>query len=1351
MEEIKAPKKERKFLKAVGNIAKALANELVMGIGRKFIGKAIDKVGNKRQGLSMALIILASTFAFAQYPSTGNKQRLGFQTTGDGLVWRGSESDTASIQPINNQNAWVILDTVNLKFYSFDFTSNVWNSVGGAAFTQPIDSLFFDTSVPSNNVDTAKMRWDSERGTVVLGMYDQVPNELGFKNFWLVKNQTGSTITKGSIVYANGTLGASGRITIDKFIADGSIDAKYLLGITAHDLSNGEDGYVISFGKIRQVNTDTFAAGAILYPSPTVAGVWTDVEPVAPNIDMPIGFCINSHANNGTIAIRVASGYELSELHDVAITSPVDKSSLYYSGGLWRDTTAALLVSDTASMLSNYATKEYADTTGRLYARQDFTNVETSTLTWTQTDTLIPGVVTVVQVYRNGQILLPSQYTIPTSTSVIIAATSFKVGDNYTVIFPRGGGAGSGSGSGSLTSISAGTGIVVSPNPITTTGTVSADLTVMMELTDTTLLNLTSRFASKLNTTDTASLSSRIDAKGTGTVTSVATGYGITGGTITTTGTLLLDSAVVFSQIRDSIVDVAIGNDTIKILKQEYAPATTSVLTWTVTPKFPIQLKQYILVFRNGQLLINDQYNLTDTNQITIVSNSFKVGANYTVVTVSGIGSVGTGVFPNPVYPEAGIALSTGTTWASSIPNNSTNWNTAYTDRLKWDGGSTGLVAATGRTSLGGTTIGQSMFTLTNPSAITFPRFNADNTVTARTAANFRSDIGAGTVTSVTASGTAGNPISITNTTTTPVIELLSATTGRNGYLTSTDWTTFNNKQNALSNASASVSGILTSTDWTTFNNKQNALSNASASVSGILTSTDWTTFNNKQNTLTFTTPLVNTSNTITINQSSGSANGFLTSTDWTTFNNKQNALSNASASVSGILTSTDWTTFNNKQNALSNASASVSGILTSTDWTTFNNKQNALTLTTTGTSGASTLVGSTLNIPQYTAGVGTVTSVSGTGAISVATGTTTPVISVADAAFGTAGIVTSSGTQQFSGDKVFEGITQFNGRALFKNYTYVATRLAGLSSTDRFATVTIGSGLSLSSGTLSATGAGVTSVTASSPLSSSGGATPNITITDAGAAASGVVNTTTQSFAGNKTFSNDIIVNGVNIGKGASSIASNTRVGVGALSSITTGIHNTSIGNGAGDLITTGESNTFLGSDAGFNITTGSYNTVIGHNSYPSANNGILQLIIGHNLLGKGNYTAFIGGSSGAYNEKNVTTWETTSDIRLKKNIKTYNEGLNKINQIDVKNFEYRSKDEIIDSLKLSVIERSGIQIGVIAQEYKEIFPESVSVNSTGILSINTDNLIWHLVNSIKELSAELKILKIEIENLKK
>jgi hypothetical protein len=77
--------------------------------------------------------------------------------------------------------------------------------------------------------------------------------------------------------------------------------------------------------------------------------------------------------------------------------------------------------------------------------------------------------------------------------------------------------------------------------------------------------------------------------------------------------------------------------------------------------------------------------------------------------------------------------------------NNSTNWNTAYTDRLKWDGGATGLTASTGRTSLGATTVGGNLFTLTNPSAVTFVRLNADNTVSALSASDFRTAIGAGT------------------------------------------------------------------------------------------------------------------------------------------------------------------------------------------------------------------------------------------------------------------------------------------------------------------------------------------------------------------------------------------------------------------------------------------------------------------------------------------------------------------------------------------------------------------------------------------------------------------------------
>lgn len=52
--------------------------------------------------------------------------------------------------------------------------------------------------------------------------------------------------------------------------------------------------------------------------------------------------------------------------------------------------------------------------------------------------------------------------------------------------------------------------------------------------------------------------------------------------------------------------------------------------------------------------------------------------------------------------------------------------------------------AAAGRTTLGGTTVGQAVFVSTNPSAITFLRANADNTVTWLNAADFRTAIGAG-------------------------------------------------------------------------------------------------------------------------------------------------------------------------------------------------------------------------------------------------------------------------------------------------------------------------------------------------------------------------------------------------------------------------------------------------------------------------------------------------------------------------------------------------------------------------------------------------------------------------------
>ena len=123
-----------------------------------------------------------------------------------------------------------------------------------------------------------------------------------------------------------------------------------------------------------------------------------------------------------------------------------------------------------------------------------------------------------------------------------------------------------------------------------------------------------------------------------------------------------------------------------------------------------------------------------------------------------------------------------------------------------------------------------------------------------------------------------------------------------------------------------------------------------------------------------------------------------------------------------------------------------------------------------------------------------------------------------------------------------------------------------------------------------------------------------------------------------------------------------------------------------------------------------------------------------------------------GAYQTDNSSSWSTTSDRRIKKNIVDNNVGLEKINQIQVRNFEYRTKEEILEAApELSeCVEAAckyhkdkGVQLGVIAQEVQDILPSIVKEESTGVLGVCADEITWHLVNAVKELSAKVEELE--------
>ena len=137
-------------------------------------------------------------------------------------------------------------------------------------------------------------------------------------------------------------------------------------------------------------------------------------------------------------------------------------------------------------------------------------------------------------------------------------------------------------------------------------------------------------------------------------------------------------------------------------------------------------------------------------------------------------------------------------------------------------------------------------------------------------------------------------------------------------------------------------------------------------------------------------------------------------------------------------------------------ATTSVNGYLTSTDWNTFNGKQGSITLTTTGSSGAATLVGTTLNIPQYSGGGGgTVTEVTANAPLSVTSGTTTPDLTLAQATALANGFLSSTDWSTFNTGAGLAATANQNSTA-----TILGGNLTGTVNSVAVATVTSGAAL---------------------------------------------------------------------------------------------------------------------------------------------------------------------------------------------------------------------------------------------------------------------------------------------------
>lgn len=195
------------------------------------------------------------------------------------------------------------------------------------------NGVVFDTT-SSLTLAQGVMTWNAQESVVDIGLNGSVTLQVGLETLYLVRNQTGSPITDGTVVRFAGALGNSGKLLATPAIASENIAPEYLMGVATQTIANGESGFVTAFGLVRGINTtggaENWQDGDLLYVSSTTAGTLTKTPPTSPKPKLLVAAVVNA-ATNGMLFVRPTFGDSLANLHDVNITDPQEGDILKYN------------------------------------------------------------------------------------------------------------------------------------------------------------------------------------------------------------------------------------------------------------------------------------------------------------------------------------------------------------------------------------------------------------------------------------------------------------------------------------------------------------------------------------------------------------------------------------------------------------------------------------------------------------------------------------------------------------------------------------------------------------------------------------------------------------------------------------------------------------------------------------------------------------------------------------------------------------------------------------------------------------------------------------------------------------
>lgn len=175
-------------------------------------------------------------------------------------------------------------------------------------FTDYIDIT--EIADPANPANTIGRLWASDtNGKTNLNFVgnDGIKQRIGRDIISTVRNVTGSTITKGTIVYVSGATGTAPQVTPARANSQTTLPA---VGIAMEDIANNSFGRIQRYGRTEfNFDTSAFAVGATLYVSESVAGTFTTTIPTYPNYPQSVGVVVVSGVGNGSVFVNFITDY----------------------------------------------------------------------------------------------------------------------------------------------------------------------------------------------------------------------------------------------------------------------------------------------------------------------------------------------------------------------------------------------------------------------------------------------------------------------------------------------------------------------------------------------------------------------------------------------------------------------------------------------------------------------------------------------------------------------------------------------------------------------------------------------------------------------------------------------------------------------------------------------------------------------------------------------------------------------------------------------------------------------------------------------------------------------------------